>query len=213
MPQGKLRVSKNRGVPRYYHITDPKDTVGNYITKDNQEMASKLAEKDYLNKLKKEVEAELQDINIYLRKHMSSDLENIYRNMNDYRKNLITPLVMPDELYAQQWKNQSYTINPYYENERKYPTKNNELVRSKSEALLADMYYDMGIPYRYDAELKLKNGKRKYPDFTLLDIKLDEYRRNGIYPGKNMIITYEAEGCYLNIKEIREMIKEIFELE
>ena len=40
--------------------------------------------------------------------------------------------------------------------------------------------------------------------------KLDEYRRNGIYPGKNLIITYEAEGSYLNIKEIRQMVKEIF---
>ena len=40
-------------------------------------------------------------------------------------------------------------------------------------------------------------------------IKLDEYRRNGIYLGKNLIITYEAEGCYLNIREIRNMCQEL----
>ena len=43
-------------------------------------------------------------------------------------------------------------------------------------------------------------------------VKLDEYRRNGIYPGKNLIITYEGEGCYINIKEIKQMIQEIFSI-
>ena len=235
MPQGKLRVSKNGEIPRYYHITTPKDTLGVYISKENQEIAYKLAEKDYLKNLKKEVEAELRDINNYLKKHNTSNLEDIYRKMNDYRKSLVNPLVLPDELYVQQWENESYKINPYYEKEKKYPTKKDEFVQSKSEAILADMYYELGIPYRYDAELKLKNGKKKYPDFTLLDVKnrrlvyhehlgmlddddyrrrnlrkIDEYRRNGIYPGKNLIITHEAGGSYLNVKEIRGMVKEIF---
>lgn len=237
MPQGKLRVSKNKEIARYYHITDPKDTLGTYIQKENQVIANRLAEKDYLKKLKKEVEAELCDINNYLKKHTSSNLEDIYKNLNEYRQNLVNPLVLPDDLYVQQWKNQSYIINPYHDEDKKYPTKKDELVQSKSEAILADMYYDLEIPYRYDAELKLKNGKKKYPDFTLLDVKnrrivyhehlgliddddyrrrnlrkLDEYRRNGIYPGKNLIITYEADGSYLNVKEVREMVKEIFDI-
>lgn len=235
MPQGKLRISNNRGVPRYYHIVEPKDTIGKYISQKDQEVVKKLAEKDYMNKLKKEVESELQDINNYLKKHNSTNLEDIYRNMNDYRKNLVTPLVLTEESYAKQWESQSYVQNPYYEEEKIYPTKKDEFVRSKSEAILADMYYELGIPYRYDAEIQLKGGVKKYPDFTLFDAKnkreiyhehfgmldddkyrkknlqkLDEYRRNGIYPGKNLIITYEAEGSYLNIKEIRQMVKEIF---
>lgn len=121
MPQGKLRIKNNRGILRYYHITDSKDTIGKYIPKENQQIANQLAEKDYMSKLKKEVEAELRDIKIYLKKHNLSNLEDIYTFTN-------------------------------------------------------------------------------------------EYRRNGIYPGKNLIITYEADGSYLNVKEIREMVKEIFQL-
>lgn len=234
-PVGKLRISKNRGIPRYYHITEAKDTRGKYIPKEKQEIAQKLAEKDYLNKLMKATEAELRDINNYLKNHKAMDLEDIYTSTNDYRKNLIIPLVLPDELYAKQWKNELYETNPSYPNQKVYQTKNNEFVRSKSEVLLADMYYDFGIPYRYEAVVRLKNGMKKYPDFTLLDLKnrkiiyhehlgmlddddyrksnlrkLDEYRRNGIYPGKNLIITYEADGSPFNIKDIRQMIKEIF---
>lgn len=235
MPPGNLRINKNRGVPRYYHVTDAKDTHGRYIKKEKQELARKLAEKDYLNKLQKEAEAELRDINNYLKNHKSSNLENIYTFTNDYRKHLITPLVLPDGLYAQQWENESYESNPFYKNDKIYPTKKGDLARTKSEVLLADMYYELGIPYHYEEQLRLKNGAFKYPDFTLLDIKnrkiiyhehlglmddddyryknlkkLNEYRRNGIYPGKNLIVTYEADGSPLNIKDIQQMVKEMF---
>jgi len=235
MPPGYLRISSNRGIPRYYHITKPKDTSGKYIRKENMDIVKKLAQKDYLNKVLKQAEAELININIFLENNQSNHLENIYTITNDYRKNLITPLVVPDEVYVQQWEEESYETNPTYKDLKVYPTKNNELVQSKSEAFLADMYFDLGIPYRYDAALRLKSGVIKFPDFTLLDIrnrriiyhehfglmdddeyrrknlrKLDEYRRNGIYPGKNMIVTYEADGCPFNIREIRQMIEEMF---
>ena len=52
----------------------------------------------------------------------------------------------------------------------------------------------------------MDNDEYRHANFE----KLDEYRRNGIYLGKNLIITYEAEGCYLNMKEISEMMKDIF---
>ncbi|MBP3603897.1 MAG: hypothetical protein J6J79_07100 [Lachnospiraceae bacterium] len=108
-------------------------------------------------------------------------------------------------------------------------------LRQEVKEEIEDIGKYLGIPYRYEAQLKLKNGKRKYPDFTLLKVKtreviyhehfglldneeyrqaslnkLDEYSKNGIYLGKNLIITYEAEGHYLNIKEIKKMMKEIF---
>ena len=101
--------------------------------------------------------------------------------------------------------------------------------------MIADMYYELNIPYRYEAELHLLNGKIKYPDFTLLNvnrreviyhehlgllddadyrkanlIKLNEYQKNGIYLGKNLIITYEAEGVYLNILELKNMCRKLF---
>ena len=237
MPDGRLRISNDRGNLRYYYVTEGKDPSGKYITKENRNLASELAQKDYIKKLYVEVEEELQDIDQYLHKHSSTNLEDIYRNMNDHRKNLINPLVLPDELYVQQWNQESYPTNPYYLEQKIYPTKNGEMVRSKSEAILADMYFDLGIPYRYEAELQLNSHIKRYPDFTLLNIKnkehiyhehlglidneeyrrnnlrkIDEYRRNGIYSGKNLIITYEADGSYLNIKEIRQIVLEMFEL-
>lgn len=235
-PVGNLRVRNDNGIPRYYHMTKQGDTRGKYIPKKSKNLACQLAQKDYLQKLCREAARELESINIYLTDHKEADLENIYAGLNQYRKEIVTPLVITDEMYAEQWENEAYETNPYYLEEKVYSTKKDEMVRSKSEVLLADMYYELGIPYRYEAELRLKNGKRKYPDFTLLNtrtreviyhehlglmdneeyrhanfVKLDEYRKNGIYLGRNLIITYEAEGCYLNIKEIKQMIQQMFE--
>ncbi|WP_026521189.1 hypothetical protein [Butyrivibrio sp. VCB2001] len=100
---------------------------------------------------------------------------------------------------------------------------------------MADMYYDLGIPYRYECKLVLKDGRAKYPDFTLLDvkrrrviyhehlgileddeyraknfIKLNDYSKSGIYFGKNLLMTFETEYCPLNIKDIRENVMEMF---
>ena len=233
-PEGSLRVSNNNGFPRYYHILHSNDTRGQYIPKENTDFAKQLAQKDYTQKLYKKVTAELADIIRYLNRHIADELEQVYTSMNIYRKELITPMVIPDEMFVQAWEKESYNTNPYYPEQRVYATKKDELVRSKSEVMLADMYYEMGIPYRYEAELVLKDGKKKYPDFTLLKTntreiiyhehlgllddeeyraanlaKLEEYRKNGIYLGKNLILTYEAEGCYLNIKEVKKMVREM----
>ena len=37
--------------------------------------------------------------------------------------------------------------------------------------------------------------------------KLDEYESVGIYPGKNLIITFEGDGHFLSSSEIEEIIK------
>lgn len=209
LPQGKLRINNTKGIPRYYCITEAKDTRGKYISKKEQELAYQLAQKDYLQKLYQKVCGELADIEAFLQKHKANELEEVYGNLNSYRKNIIAPIVITDEMYALQWMNEDYESNPYWPEQKVYPTKKDDMVRSKSEVLLADMYYELGIPYRYEALLQLKSGKKRYPDFTLLKTntreviyhehlglmddneyrrsnlwKLDEYPKNGIYPGK-----------------------------
>jgi hypothetical protein len=97
------------------------------------------------------------------------------------------------------------------------------------------MYYELGIPYRYECALKLPNGKIKYPDFTLLDTKrrrliyhehmglmeedryrkdnlskVNEYRKNGIFIGKNLVLTFEGPGYPFNIADIKKSTEEIF---
>ena len=48
-------------------------------------------------------------------------------------------------------------------------TERGDLVRSKSELVIADKLYARGIDYAYEQPLVLPNGRTRYPDFTIAD--------------------------------------------
>jgi len=48
-------------------------------------------------------------------------------------------------------------------------TERGELVRSKSELVIADKLHARGIDYAYEQPLVLPNGRTRYPDFTIAD--------------------------------------------
>ena len=48
-------------------------------------------------------------------------------------------------------------------------TERGELVRSKSELVIADKLHARGIDYAYEQPLVLTNGRTRYPDFTIAD--------------------------------------------
>ncbi|MXY52827.1 MAG: AAA family ATPase [Gammaproteobacteria bacterium] len=48
-------------------------------------------------------------------------------------------------------------------------TENGDLVRSKSEVIIADKLYSRGIDYAYEQPLRLPSGRVRYPDFTITD--------------------------------------------
>ena len=87
-PEGHLRIRNDNGKQRYYHITNTNDTQGKYIRKKNVELAYQLAQKDYMQKLCNEVRQEIGDIDKFLSKYTENTIENVYNNLNDYRKKL-----------------------------------------------------------------------------------------------------------------------------
>lgn len=167
-PQGFLRVDRNGNAIKYYIVTAPGDTHGKYIRKDNRELAKKLAEKDYCEQVLKEAYREREAINCFIKQMSGVSPEDVYANLNNYRKPLVSPVVLSDEEFAARWENEEYEGNPFHPEEKVYETKKGELVRSKSEAFIADMYYEMGIPYKYEYPVELSDGRKKYPDFTFL---------------------------------------------
>lgn len=236
MPEGTLRIATTHNKPYYYHRKTSADRQGTYIPRKDESLAQKLAQKDYLHRLQREIKNELNAIDHFLASYKSTALEDIYANLTQSRRTLIDPLILPDDLFITNWLNEPFISNPYYEEQKIYPTHRGEMVRSKSEVLIADMYYEMGIPYRYEAPLELRCGKIKYPDFTLLNpktcrmiyhehlglldnpeylqanlMKLNEYLKNDIFIGTNLLLTFESEVYPLNIPQIKKTLIPIFE--
>ncbi len=138
-------------------------------------------------------------------------------------------------MYARAWQSRPFRPSSYKPEKKIYDTRRGEKVRSKSEAIIADMLLELGIPYRYEYPVKMHDGTIRYPDFTLLKVKtreiiffehfgrlseedyrketiekMDIYRASGIYPGKNLMFSYETEENPLDINGIRKMLVEAF---
>lgn len=108
-------------------------------------------------------------------------------------------------------------------------------VRSKSEAILAELLYIMHIPFTYEKPLRIKGSDGRwrtvYPDFTfqlpdgrVLYLehfgmmndegyrescyrKLTDYFLNGIYPPHNLIITMDGPDGKLDITAVHQLIQ------
>lgn len=148
------------------------------------------------------------------------------------------------DLFADVFKDEGNEYKPhivkvgknFYEDRLIHRTANGELVRSKSEVIIANCLYYNKLEYVYEPELELE-GKIKRPDFMIIDDDTGEkwywehcgmmtdpkyakrwkekkkfYEKNGIKEGKNLIVTYDDEHGGLDSAKIDSMIKDIFDL-
>lgn len=234
-PKGRLRTSETYGIPQFYYVSEETGSRGRYMRKKESTLIHNLAQKEYSVKLVREARKEIHSIDRFLHSNPGRSVEDAIEKVHINKRRFIRPYYLSDEEYEKKWMDEKYNISHYKEEKKIYPTKKGDMVRSKSEAILADMFYDLQIPYRYECELVLNDGSVKYPDFTLLNTeerkviyhehfgrldedeyrqknlrKIYEYMKNGIFVGKNLIITHEAEGSPLNVQIIKDCMKELF---
>ena len=167
-------------------------------------------------------------------------VDELYPKLHPGRQLLVEPILIDDEKFAEIWivkaEKQKQEIFQKYPNtfqiQNPIQTENQEIVRSKSEKIIADKLKLLGIPYIYEKPLQL--GKIvKYPDFTALNkrtrkeyywehmglmdqpdyfknvlAKLKIYMQNGIWVGKNLILTYVSMEHPLDVSMVEQMIFE-----
>jgi len=230
-PDGKLRISRKKTGVQFYHVKNPKDTHGRYIRKEQIDLVKRLASKGYASRLKQRATRELRVLNEYLTIISDKSADTVFDEIGETRRKLVTPILLSESRRAEIWENEEFVSNSFHPEEKKYETHRGELVRSKSELLIANMYAELGIPYRYENELILKDGGRMFPDFTLFDTrrrkliyhehfgmmddavywenairKIERYQKNGIFLGINLIVTFEGRNTSLNVRELSQSI-------
>ncbi len=177
-PPGHLRIAQKGGKgPYFYHYTSPKDFNGKYIRRKQLPLAKALAQKDYTLKLIKLLEKECTALSEYLAQTKNGTaIQCLYKSLCPARQNLVTPVTLTDQQFTAQWKNITWQGLPFAPDAPQYDTANGEVVRSKSEVIIADTLARYGIPYRYEFPLQLKKTPKDkgsttfYPDFCCLNI-------------------------------------------
>ncbi len=232
-PKGSLVLSKSNGVTQYYHKTESTQKKGKYISSKNKKLIAALTQKDYDLRFLKVIKKQKKQIQKAIKLLPDIDLTTIYSKLSEGRKKHVKPYILSNEQYVEQWSGVQYTGKDFFDNTHVIMTERGERVRSKSEKILADKLFAMGIPYRYEYPVKLKCYGTVYPDFTLLNVrerkefylehfgmmddpeysekaikKLEEYAKNGIYIGKNLLVTFETLHKPLDMKIVEQMLNE-----
>lgn len=229
-PKGRLRVSTNKGSSQYYKITENADTLGTYITKNNISEAEQLAKADYNKKILPHLRNELFKINDLISN--TQDPQQLYDTLHTGRKQLFSPVTLSNEDFASHWLAVEYKHKNFDQTTTALFTSKGERVRSKSEVIIADTLTRIGIPYRYEFPIRLKNYA-VHPDFYCLNLrtrqeivwehfgimddpvyaqnavsKIQDYQKNGYFSGKNLITTFETKSTPISTKQIEQIARE-----
>ncbi|MDO4961517.1 MAG: hypothetical protein Q4E57_06660 [Eubacteriales bacterium] len=232
-PEGDLRVSNGRGRIRYYHkiAGDGNAIKYEYISNSNKELPMLLAQKSYDEKILAKAKNKIRLVNNMLTNYDEHEFEKIYLSEHPARRAMITPIEPTWDEFVKAWMSEPYTGKAFQEGTPLIITDRGERVRSKSEKILADYFYHNNIPYKYEKPIFLKGVGWVYPDFTLLSQKtrseiywehagmmddpayaqnfvrkIELYEYNGIFPGEQLILTFETDKSVLNTKTIELMV-------
>lgn len=235
-PEGRLRISAQGKRAQYYWIKEKGDTIGQYMKRSEEAVARKLAQRMYEEKLLDAVRVELKSLDNLIGKRGPEDyLGRMFDDLHTQRKPLVNPLVLSDEEYSKIWQQETYVGKDFDEDSPKHYSNRGERVRSKSEETIANIFDELGIPYKYERPVLLDGKFFAYPDFTFLKVKsrrecylehfgrmdeatylkdsffskLDTYQRNGIIPGVNLFMTFESKTHPLVARDVRRYIEKI----
>ena len=225
-----LVLKKSNGFYQYYYRD--KDNDLEYIPAADKDTAKRLAQKDYYEKMLTNLHGQEMAIRRFILKYNCASVSDVYEKLSEGRKQLINPIIESDAAYIKEWCKKYCGAKNKYDKSSSYMTNNGEEVRSKSEKILADLFYQYGIIYQYEPEIFLHNGIKCYPDFVLLNLrerktyfwehfgltsdnsysdknleKLARYEKSGIISGENLIISTEANGINLDVNLIEHKIK------
>ncbi|MBR3403302.1 MAG: hypothetical protein IKG67_13815 [Parasporobacterium sp.] len=235
-PEGSLNISYQNNQPIYYHLTKTGGmTQRTYIRKKDLDLIRKLAQKKYDRALRRVLLKQIRAIDRFLKDYDPPAIRDICKRMPDDLRQMIRTPFWDDDTYVRQWLSVTYPAAPFKEGAPEYYTARGERVRSKTEKIIADTLYYAGIPYRYEYPLQLKDGRIFRPDFIILNKrtrkeyilehfgmmddpdycssaieKLSIYMQNGIFPGDQLVLTFESSSHPFSTNDLSGLIPHYF---
>jgi len=241
VPTGTLRIRcKNGKVEYYYKNKESKNpnenkSNGRYLQQKEINLAKAIAQRDYDRAVIEKASKRMDAIDVFLKVYEKTDLGKLFQEMFPARRDLIETEILSDEEYIRNWQAVEYQGKKFADDEIEIITERGERVRSKSEKIIADKLFALGIPYRYEFPLMLSGNVKVYPDFTILKMpereevylehfgrmddeeyvdsvmfKLSAYEKSGIYVGDKFFFTHETNKNPLNTRALDGMLRTLF---
>ena len=239
-PWGSLKYQQKKSGVYFYRrdreVSSNKRKL-RYIPRKDMAEVQRLGQKGYLQNLKPVLVRELAALKDFADRYRPEEKFAVYRNMSHVRREIVQPVFPDADQRVRQWEEEQYEVYDAHAENLKYETNQGEKVRSKSELILANLFYQQRerVRYKYERPLSLLQGGRQivvHPDFTLLDQKsgdiffwehagmmddpgyVEEFLRkinlyvsNDILPGDRLIITCESSVNPFNVSLAKKMLE------
>lgn len=232
LPEGTLTMCEVGGRP-YYRKTAGGSRI--YLGGDENEEVQALKKRRFLEQSIKHAEINVSLMENYIENYLSVNAESINSVLpRAYRLDHAEELEDVDFIDGKKWDTQSYDKCSRHKEFLTVMTLKGEFVRSKSEALIANMLYQRGIPYHYEENLML-GDKIIAPDFKIavrsenrfkylehcgmmgseqylkgFAWKLREYLANGFIPWRDVFFTFDDTSGGIDTAAIGYMIDSYF---
>ena len=235
--EGSLMVCANDSVCYLYHVKGDGKRV--YLGKDKEDEIISLSKKTHYRKMLSAARIEKNQIDKCIKALNSgsgiTDIDDVYPSLNEVIRKRVGPFAMTDDGFERNWLKK----NRYMKNNRQLSGQNKtlkgEYVKSKSEVIIADRLTYYGVPYVYEiTTAKDAFDEMRYPDFFILNkrtrqeyfwehlgmmgdsqyaaknqVKMEQFARQGIIPGKNLIVSFECGERPLSTEYVDRIIKEL----
>ena len=167
--------------------------------------------------------------------------DDLYESLLEERKQFVEPVRVTAKEQLRRWQAEIYEPYRKYSENLKFETDKGEMVRSKSELIIANILYRnrKHLLYKYERPLELQtNGALVviHPDFTILNIrtgkmfywehagrmddprysndfvqKMNLYMENQLFQGEDVVVTYETMTNPLNIHNVNILVQKMIE--
>ena len=240
MPPGSLRAKSHRSVSTQFYAKLASSPKLRYLGKNDGQLIEALKYKRFL-----EEGIRIFDNNIPLMEQFLSTYEPCSYNdimarvPEAFGRKVFSP-INDDNVMSHEYNGSpvfTSSENPFHPEHLIHHTTRGLLVRSKSEAFIADTLMDSGFTIYYEKGLELWDSsdwpQTVYPDFTIPlshdrviywehaglmgdpgyvrrhNEKVQLYFRNNIYPPKNLIITFDGPNQEFDMRHIRRIVDNI----
>ncbi len=230
-PEGSLGCQLINGKWHYYHRQYiNKKLTQKYLREEESMLASKLAEKSYAKKCIACIQKELRQLYGFIETYDPQAGDNILSSINPGAAAILEPISDIDYKLDRAWTLKSDQSFSSYKSNLIFQSRKGDLVRSKSELMIADDLYFAELLYQYEKALHLSSGITLHPDFTSVGKdgniyywehvgglenpeyasdflrKMYLYAQDGIIPGKNLILSFESQKNPLTPGQIHQLM-------
>ena len=232
LPEGHLEAGDING-NRYYTLS--LDGKRAYLGRGQMPVVQGIQKRYLLEKSILILDKDIKLMKDYVKKYSSPYGDDLIKRLpKAYKPESVLNSVAINCTDSDKWERSQYVRSGRNPEGLKHRTIKGDMVRSKSEVLIANMLFTKNIPYHYEEELPL-SGKIIAPDFKIavcsenrfkllehcgmmgndqycasFTWKLQMYIRNGYLPWKDVFFTFEDLDGNIDTKLIDEMIENYF---